>query len=135
MKDGKRTTAKISLKGSNINYTYFVNGKAYTHLASKPAVSVETGEYYVVLYDSLNIDECIILFTKPVILDKRDFAVTWATTVEEIAVNEAVRFTYQVADQKYERYQRLPSGKKLMKSKKYRVLYQNKNPKIAYIVW
>ena len=129
MKHGKRTTAQISLKGSNIEYTYFVNGKAYTHLTSKPAVSVETGEQYEVLYDSSNVDECIILFAKPVISNKEDFTVTWTTITEEVSINEAIRFTYQVAGQEYERYQRL------IKGKNYKVLYQSKNPKIAYIVW
>ncbi|MDJ1502973.1 hypothetical protein [Xanthocytophaga agilis] len=135
IKYGKRTTAKVSIKGSNIKYTYFVNGKPYTRVTSKPAVSLETGEQYEVLYDSSNADESIMLFDKPAILDKKDFAVTWTTMVEEVSINEAIRFTYQVEGKEYERYQSLPSEVKFIESKDYKVLYQSKNPKVAYIVW
>ncbi len=135
MKHGKRTTAKISVKGSNLKYSYVVNGKAYTRITSKPAVSLETGEQYEVLYDPLDVDESIMLFDKPIIADKKDFAVTWTTMVEEVSVNDAVHFTYQVANKEYERYQNLPSGIKVLENKDYKVWYQSKNPKVAYMVW
>ena len=113
---------------------YYVNGKRYeTHPLGKRSVKI--GEFYQIKYSKSKPEISEINFTKPIILDNKDYKIEYGIVTETFE-NEKLKiltFIYNYKNEKYERKVALEKIEHLNKNDRIEILVNKSNPEVSYL--
>jgi hypothetical protein len=137
-KNTESTFCKIvgtnTYKGITNYLEYNVNGKKYeTQPSGRDFIKI--GEFYKIKYSKSNPEISEIDFTKPIILNKKDYK-TENGIVTKTFENEKwkiLTFIYNYKNEKYERKVALEKIGKLKKNDRIEILVNKSNPEISYL--
>jgi hypothetical protein len=130
---GRSTVAVITQAGGkNVTVAYWGNGQQRHKVVSSPHPTLQRGERYMLLYDPADAATAFVLFERPV-FDRRAYATTRATLVNDLWLNPSIAFEYVVDGKEYERFQEEKPGKKIDEALPATVVYNITDPRIAYL--
>ena len=133
--NGIRTVGKINLIGKDVICTYTIKDQVYvSKRVTSPYYGLVSGEYYMIGYDSLDYHDFEIIYSSPVLSKEYQYGNTKTDNINVAIENdEVVKYTFTVANNKYERLQKKDGEKKVNEQDAFLVKYNVANPQMAYV--